>query len=109
MISAAKTLPDNIEDLKEIAHRYEVENNILRERVRLLRAQLFGRKTEKRSLDMDNGQTLLFNEAETFSSVEEAVKEVLKEGKYRTKDLGGTSSTSEVGDAVVGAIEKTKM
>jgi isocitrate/isopropylmalate dehydrogenase len=47
-------------------------------------------------------------EQEAAKLVEEAVKEVLKEGKYRTKDLGGTSSTSEVGDAVVDAMEKTK-
>jgi isocitrate/isopropylmalate dehydrogenase len=48
-------------------------------------------------------------EKEAATMVEEAVKEVLKEGKYRTKDLGGTSSTSEVGDAVVDAIEKIKI
>jgi 3-isopropylmalate dehydrogenase len=32
--------------------------------------------------------------------VEEAVKQVLKEEKVRTYDLGGSSKTSEVGDAV---------
>ena len=48
-------------------------------------------------------------EKEAATLVTEAVKEVLKEGKYRTKDLGGTSSTSEVGDAVVDAIGKIKM
>lgn len=74
MFSTAQTLPDKLEELKEIAHRYEVENNILREQVRLLRAQLFGRKTEKRLKDQDNGQALLFNEAEAFSDTEEEVK-----------------------------------
>jgi isocitrate/isopropylmalate dehydrogenase len=47
-------------------------------------------------------------EKEAATLVTEAVKAMLKEGKYRTKDLGGTSSTSEVGDAVADAIEKTK-
>jgi isocitrate/isopropylmalate dehydrogenase len=32
--------------------------------------------------------------------VENAVIEVLREGKVRTKDLGGSSSTSDVGNAV---------
>lgn len=31
----------------------------------------------------------------------DAVKEVLKEGRFRTGDIGGTSRTSEVGDAIV--------
>jgi len=89
MVSTAKTLPNNIEDLKEVAHRYEVENNILREQVRLLRAQLFGRKTEKRSLDLDNGQALLFNEAEAFSPVEEEVKEDVVEIKAHKRKKRG--------------------
>ena len=88
MVSTAQTLPDNLEDLKEVAHRYEVENNILREQVRLLRAQLFGRKAEKHSLDSDNGQALLFNEAEAFSSVEEEEKEDVQIKAHKRKKLG---------------------
>ena len=33
--------------------------------------------------------------------LESAVKRVIAEGKYRTKDLGGTSTTQEVTDAVI--------
>ena len=43
-------------------------------------------------------------EKEAAKLVEESVKKVLREGKYRTKDLGGTSSTSEVGDAIADAL-----
>ncbi|XP_031276024.1 isocitrate dehydrogenase [NAD] regulatory subunit 1, mitochondrial isoform X2 [Pistacia vera] len=37
--------------------------------------------------------------------LETAVKRVILEGKYMTKDLGGTSTTQEVTDAVIAAID----
>ncbi|OIV94878.1 hypothetical protein TanjilG_22075 [Lupinus angustifolius] len=37
--------------------------------------------------------------------LEIAVKRVILEGKHRTKDLGGTSTTQEVTDAVIAALE----
>ncbi|KAL9328280.1 hypothetical protein ACSQ67_003283 [Phaseolus vulgaris] len=37
--------------------------------------------------------------------LETAVKKVILEGKYRTKDLGGTSTTQEVVDAVIDALD----
>ncbi|KAF7129643.1 hypothetical protein RHSIM_Rhsim10G0199600 [Rhododendron simsii] len=37
--------------------------------------------------------------------LETAVKRVISEGKYRTKDVGGDSSTQEVVDAVLGALD----
>ncbi|TVU29419.1 hypothetical protein EJB05_20984, partial [Eragrostis curvula] len=37
--------------------------------------------------------------------LETAVKRVIAEGKYRTKDLGGTSTTQEVTDAVIAKLE----
>ncbi len=48
------------------------------------------------------GQLMLENlgEQKAADAVERAVIEVLKEGKVRTPDLGGTSKTREVGDAV---------
>lgn len=42
----------------------------------------------------------------TFANrLEEAVKNVILEGKYRTKDLGGDSTTQQVVDAVIAKIE----
>jgi tartrate dehydrogenase/decarboxylase/D-malate dehydrogenase len=35
-----------------------------------------------------------------------AIEEVIKEGRVRTKDMGGTSKTSEMGDAVSGKLEE---
>jgi len=37
--------------------------------------------------------------------LETAVKRVISESHYRTKDLGGTSTTQEVVDAVIGALD----
>lgn len=37
--------------------------------------------------------------------LETAVKRVISEGKYRTKDLGGDSSTQEVVDAVIANLD----
>uniref|UniRef100_A0A7N0RBG8 Isopropylmalate dehydrogenase-like domain-containing protein n=1 Tax=Kalanchoe fedtschenkoi TaxID=63787 RepID=A0A7N0RBG8_KALFE len=37
--------------------------------------------------------------------LETAVKRVISEGKYRTKDLGGVSTTQEVVDAVIAALD----
>ncbi len=66
------TLPDSIDQLKKIAHHYEVENNILREKIRLLQAKLFGCKTEKKLYGIENGQqVLLFNEAEGYNPPKE--------------------------------------
>lgn len=39
-------------------------------------------------------------EVKASQTIEEAVKQVLKDGRVRTQDLGGSSKTSEVGDAV---------
>lgn len=88
MVSFTSTLPDNLEELKEITHRYEVENNILREEVRLLRAQLFGRKTEKNKSVQESTQALLFDEAEEYSSVEEEVKEEIEVKAHNRKKRG---------------------
>lgn len=38
--------------------------------------------------------------------IEEAVKEVLRDGKHRTPDIGGATSTTQMGDAVVETLER---
>lgn len=38
---------------------------------------------------------------EAGAMVEEAVKDVLRDGRHRTPDIGGTTSTTQMGDAVV--------
>jgi transposase len=85
------TLPDNIDQLKKLAHHYEAENNILREKISLLQAKLFGRKTEKKLYGIENGQQiLLFNEAEEYKPpkeemVEEEVAEITVPAHSRKK------------------------
>jgi len=73
MFSPSPDTPE-IASLQTRLHRVEQENELLREQLRLLRLQLFGRKTEKFSTL--NGQQLpLFNEPdeEKFSNLEEIV------------------------------------
>ncbi|HEX6130204.1 MAG TPA: isocitrate/isopropylmalate family dehydrogenase, partial [Actinomycetota bacterium] len=43
-------------------------------------------------------------EPEAAADVERAVDDVLREGRVRTPDLGGTSTTEEVGEAVAAAV-----
>ncbi len=45
-------------------------------------------------------------ERELGALVESAVTEVLREGRVKTKDMGGTSTTSEMGDAVVAKLKE---
>jgi tartrate dehydrogenase/decarboxylase/D-malate dehydrogenase len=45
-------------------------------------------------------------ETEGTKRVMAAIEDVLREGKVRTKDLGGTSTTSEVGNVIVESILK---
>jgi isopropylmalate/isohomocitrate dehydrogenase-like protein len=44
-------------------------------------------------------------EKEAAAKIENAVLQVLKEGKMRTKDLGGSSSTSEMSDAIASKVK----
>ncbi len=55
MLKTVKTLPDDPAELKRIIleteRRYEKENDLLREQIRLLQAQMFGKKSEKGTAD----------------------------------------------------------
>ncbi len=65
MSKTSKTLPDDPEELKRIIleteRRYEKENELLREQIRLLQAQMFGKKSEKVSADSGAVQIPLFD------------------------------------------------
>jgi len=68
MSKTIQTLPDDPEELKQIIfksqnteRRYEKENELLREQIRLLQAQLFGKKSEKGSTDSGAVQIPLFD------------------------------------------------
>ncbi|MEW5994662.1 MAG: IS66 family transposase [Candidatus Zixiibacteriota bacterium] len=61
MHSVVSTMPE-FDELRLHLQRLEQENELLREQVRLLRAQLFGRKSERFKVS-DDSQFLLFNES----------------------------------------------
>jgi len=44
-------------------------------------------------------------EKDASSKIENAVMQVLNEGKVRTKDLGGSSTTSEMSDAIASKVK----
>jgi methionyl-tRNA formyltransferase len=71
-----RELKEQVTSLTEGNKRIEQENTILREEIRHLRAKLFGKKTEKLLHNQDDGQALLFNEAEEFCPVEDEEKPV---------------------------------
>jgi transposase len=81
MIKKAKTLPNDPEELKRIIleneRRYDKENELLREQIRLLLAQMFGKKSEKGSGDSGAVQMPLFDMPEPEVEVEEEDVEVL--------------------------------
>jgi len=78
MSKTAKTLPDDPVELKRIIleteRRYEKENELLREQIRLLQAQMFGKKSEKGLADTAAVQIPLFDMPEPEVVVEEEVE-----------------------------------
>ena len=60
MKSATKTLPENVGELKQIVRRQQSENELLREKIRLLEALLYSRVSEK--ILADPRQLSLFQE-----------------------------------------------
>lgn len=65
MSNAIRTLPDDPAELKRIIvateRRYEKEVDLLREQIRLLQAQMFGKKSEKSTADSGVVQLSLFD------------------------------------------------
>ena len=92
MILDAATLPDAPDALKEIVielhakmDRYDQETGILREQIRLLRAQLYGRKSEK-AIPTDGPQPLpLFDMPEPEGLEKEPEEEIHVPGHTRKK------------------------
>ncbi|MFT5728345.1 MAG: transposase [Desulforhopalus sp.] len=82
MSKPSKTLPDDPEELKRIIleteRRYEKENELLREQIRLLQAQMFGKKSEKGSADSGAVQIPLFDMPEPEAPPEADAVEILK-------------------------------
>ena len=48
-------------------------------------------------------------EVKVAKNIEDAVEKVLSEGKVRSHDLGGDSSTEEVGDEVVRKLKEVNI
>ncbi len=73
-----RKLPDDPKKLKRIIleteRRYEKENELLREQIRLLQAQMFGKKSEKGVADSGAVQIPLFDMPEPEVEVEEKVE-----------------------------------
>jgi len=66
------TLPDNLEELKEIIFSKDEHITILEEQIRVLKKAIFGSKSEKRPVDEEVSRQLhLFNEAETLVEQEQ--------------------------------------
>lgn len=80
MSNTSKTLPDDPAQLKRIIietkRRYEKENELLREQIHLLQAQMFGKKSEKGSVDSNAAQLSLFDMPEPEIEAEEEEVEV---------------------------------
>jgi transposase len=87
MIHDTSTLPDSPQELKQIIvdlqRRYERENDLLREQVRLLYARIFGKKSEKGLMDSTAVQLPLFDMPEP--EVEPEKKEVAVPAHTRQK------------------------
>ena len=80
MLKDTSTLSDDPLELKEIIiklqDRYEKENDLLREQVRLLYAKLFGKKSEKGGPDPTGVQLPLFDMPEPEAEPEKEEIEV---------------------------------
>ena len=91
MISDVSTLPDDPAALKEMLvdfqHRFDRETAILLEQIRLLRAQLYGRKSEK-SIPKDGSQPLPLFDMPEPEGLEEEDDEVIHVPGHTRKKRG---------------------
>jgi transposase len=76
MLKDTTTLPDELSELKRIVHRYEQENDLLREQIRLLYARIYGKKSEKGNRDPESVQLPLFDMPEPEVEPEKETTEV---------------------------------
>jgi hypothetical protein len=80
MINTTSPLPDDPLELKRIIEtqqrRYERENDLLREQIRLLYARIYGKKSEKGRGDSESVQLPLFDMPEPEVEPEKEITEV---------------------------------
>jgi hypothetical protein len=67
-----RQLKEDNERLKSENSRYCESNVLLKEEVQWLKAQVFGRSSEKSSSEVSPDQRMLFNEAEVLAAIEAA-------------------------------------
>ena len=99
----ALSLPSDVDQLHTLVaelhkekHNYEVENRLLRERIKQLTQQLYGRKSEKLLPDDNFEQCGLFEDAGESNRVEPAtVEEIITVPSYRRKKKGGRKLLSD--------------
>ena len=89
MIPDASSLPDNVDDLRDIIvslkQEYEAQISLLHEQIRHLRGKLFGRKAD-RYIEGGHEQMPLFDEAEqVVSSSDDSSEEVVVSAHRRKK------------------------
>ena len=89
MIPDASSLPDNVDDLRDIIvslkQEYEAQISLLHEQIRHLRGKLFGRKAD-RYIEGGHEQMPLFDEAEqVVSSSDDSSEEVVVAAHRRKK------------------------
>jgi transposase len=85
--SMVLALRDKMEKTEEVVRNHELENQLLRERIRLLQHQLYGRKSERFTVDDDFEQSSLFDDAnESAEATEpETVEEITVPSHKRKK------------------------
>jgi len=96
-------LPSDIDQLHQLVaqlnkenHNYEAENKLLRERIKQLTHQVYGRKSEKLSPVDDFNQTSLFDDAQGSNETEPTlVDDVITVPAHKRKKKGGRKVLSE--------------